>query len=132
MIHVDVVARAVVVHGGAVLLVQDLAAGYWFFPGGHVEDGETPEQALVRELREELDVGARIDADLGRLENRWTRDGVEYHETNYVFAVRIDAADPVSQEPHLAAGWHRLDDLSTVDVRPRVLADLVLTHARRR
>jgi 8-oxo-dGTP diphosphatase len=126
--HVDVVARAVVVHDGAVLLVQDLAAGYWFFPGGHVEDGETPEQALVRELREELDVGATITEHWGELENRWDR----HHETNHVFAVWIDAADPVSQEPHLAAGWHRLDDLDHTDVRPRQLADLVLTHARRR
>ena len=46
--------------------------------------------------------------------------------------VAFDAADPVSQEPHLAAGWHRLEDLDNTDVRPRQLADLVLAHARRR
>ena len=122
------VARAVVLHDGAVLLVQERAAGYWFFPGGHVEPGETPEDAVVRELREELDVGATITERWGELENRWDR----HHEINHVFAVRIDAADPVSQEPHLAAGWHRLEDLADTDVRPRQLADLVLAHARRR
>lgn len=124
----ELIARAVVVRDGAVLLVQERAAGYWFFPGGHVEAGETPEDAAVRELREELDVGATITARWGELENRW--DG--HHEINHVFAVRIDAADPVSQEPHLAAGWHRLEDLADVDVRPQKLADLVLAHARRR
>jgi 8-oxo-dGTP diphosphatase len=124
----ELVARAVVLRHGAVLLMQERAVGYWFFPGGHVEAGETPEDAVVRELREELDVGATITERWGELENRWDR----HHEINHVFAVRIDAADPVSQEAHLAAGWHRLEDLDDVDVRPRQLADLVLAHARRR
>ena len=124
----ELIARAVVVRDGAVLLMQERAVGYWFFPGGHVEAGETPEDAVVRELREELDVGATITARWGELENRW--DG--HHEINHVFAVHIDAADPVSQEPHLAAGWLDLDALKRADVRPRQLVDLVLAHARRR
>ena len=129
---VEVIARAVVLCDGVVQLVQEIAQGYWFFPGGHVEAGETPRQALVRELREELDVSATVQEHLGDLENRWSHDGVEHHEVNHVFATTIDAADPVSQEPHLAAGWIELDQLDATDVRPRVLADLVLAHARRR
>ena len=128
----EVIARAVVLRDGAVLLVQEIAQGYWFFPGGHVEAGETPRQALVRELREELDVSADVQEHLGEVENRWVDDGVEHHEVNQVFAATIDAADPVSQEPHLAAGWIRLDDLDDTDVRPRVLVDLVVAQARRR
>ena len=129
----EVIARAVVVRDGSVLLVQEVAEGYWFFPGGHVEAGETPRQALVRELREELDVAATVPEEgLGQIENRWAHDGVEHHEVNHVFVVAIDAVDPVSQEPHLAATWLRLDDLPHADVRPRVLVDLVLAEMRRR
>jgi 8-oxo-dGTP diphosphatase len=128
----EVIARAVVLRDGAVLLVQEIAQGYWFFPGGHVEAGETPRQALVRELREELDVCATVQDHLGDLENRWVHDGLEHHEVDHVFATSIDADDPVSQEPHLAAGWIELDQLDASDVRPRVLVDLVLAHARRR
>jgi 8-oxo-dGTP diphosphatase len=127
-----VIARAVVVRGDQVLLVREVAAGYWFFPGGHVEAGERPEDAVVRELREELDVGAAVEDGLGEVANSFLRDGAERHEVNHVFAVRIDTADPVSHEPHLAAGWLRLDDLASADVRPRVLVDLVVAQVRRR
>ena len=60
---VTVVAAALIREDGAILLTQRPAgksmAGLWEFPGGKLEAGETPEQALVRELKEEL--GISID-----------------------------------------------------------------------
>src|SRR3546814_18960945 len=58
-----VTAVALVDADGRVLVQQRSAhrsmAGLWEFPGGKVEDGETPEAALVRELREELGIETR-------------------------------------------------------------------------
>src|SRR5512142_2970330 len=55
-----VVAVALVDTDGRVLLAERPAgksmAGLWEFPGGKVHDGETPELALIRELKEELDI----------------------------------------------------------------------------
>jgi 8-oxo-dGTP diphosphatase len=55
-----VVAAAVIVEGARVLLTQRKAgahlAGAWEFPGGKVEEGEDPREALVRELREEIGI----------------------------------------------------------------------------
>ena len=60
---VFVVAVALIDVDGRILLAQrppgKKMAGLWEFPGGKVDVGETPETALVRELREELDIDTR-------------------------------------------------------------------------
>ncbi|MEM8609745.1 MAG: 8-oxo-dGTP diphosphatase MutT [Myxococcota bacterium] len=59
-----IVAAAVVVHDGKVLLTQRTAdqhlAGMWEFPGGKLEEGEAPEEALVRECREECGIEVAV------------------------------------------------------------------------
>lgn len=56
-------AIGIVLKGGKILVCQrkddDTFGGYWEFPGGKQEDGETLEQCLARELREELNIAAR-------------------------------------------------------------------------
>lgn len=60
------VTAAVIVKDGKILIAQrregSALAGKWEFPGGKLEPGETPEQCLARELREELGIEARIGA----------------------------------------------------------------------
>src|SRR5262245_61448320 len=60
---VTVVAVALLDADNRVLLAQrpegKHLAGYWEFPGGKLEPGETPEAALIRELKEELDIDIR-------------------------------------------------------------------------
>ncbi|MBD0427880.1 (deoxy)nucleoside triphosphate pyrophosphohydrolase [Aquisalinus flavus] len=55
-----VAACALVDRDGRILLTErpegKSMAGYWEFPGGKVEEGEIPEETLIRELREELDI----------------------------------------------------------------------------
>lgn len=61
-----VVAAALIQDDGEILLTQrpngKAMAGLWEFPGGKLEDGETPEIALVRELKEELGIAVTPDA----------------------------------------------------------------------
>ena len=63
-----VVAAAVIRRGGEYLITRRHAGvhleGYWEFPGGKCDEGETLETCLVREIREELDVDVRVGAEL--------------------------------------------------------------------
>jgi 8-oxo-dGTP diphosphatase len=64
MNHPILVSAAVIVERGKILLAQrrenDHLAGCWEFPGGKVAEDEAPDRALVRELREELDIEIRV------------------------------------------------------------------------
>ena len=84
------------------------AAGRWEFPGGKVEDGESPEDALVREIAEELGVVIVVRRWLG---------GTEPIGTAYELSVAV--ADLVTGEPepveHDQVRWLAPDELDDVD-----------------
>jgi 8-oxo-dGTP pyrophosphatase MutT (NUDIX family) len=79
------VARAVIVIGHQLLVARGPDESFCTLPGGHVEAGEEPADALVRELREEL--GREVSAlqKLIELDNIYDRDGTTIHERNHVF-----------------------------------------------
>src|SRR5262249_19173679 len=75
------VAAALIVRNSKLLVCQrrrdDSHALEWEFPGGKVEPGESPEQALVRELREELGIDATIGKELFRARHRYPGSKVD-------------------------------------------------------
>jgi len=69
------VVAGVLERDGRVLICQRKRGGQhplrWEFPGGKEEDGEEPQEALARELREELGIDARIGEEIGRYDVRY-------------------------------------------------------------
>jgi mutator protein MutT len=76
-------AIAIVTRGSHVLICQrkpdDTFGGLWEFPGGKQEDGETLEQCLARELREELNIAARPTVRLPPVEHDYPHVQIRLH-----------------------------------------------------
>lgn len=85
----------------------------WEFPGGKIEVGETPEAALVREIKEELDTEIEVGALLDTVEY----DYPQFHLSMECFICRIKAGELVLKE-HEAAQWLTEDLLYSVDWLP--------------
>lgn len=88
-------------------------AGYWEFPGGKIEKGETPEQALVREIKEELNVQISIDRFLIDVEY----DYPKFHLFMKSYICHIDDGDITLLE-HKTAIWMDIGNIKAMKWLP--------------
>ena len=65
----EICARAIIRHRGKILVCRAKKSKFYFFPGGHIEYGETATAALKRELKEELGVRLKRASIMGTVEN---------------------------------------------------------------
>jgi len=112
---IEVVA-AVIVRDGQVFATQRGYGewqGWWEFPGGKMEPGESPQEALVREIREELDA----EISVGRLLETVEWDYPKFHLTMHCFLCSL-LSDSVHLNEHEAAAWLTRDTLHSVKWLP--------------
>lgn len=115
------VVAAIIIENGKVFATQ---RGYgefkdgWEFPGGKIEPDETPEDAIVREIKEELDTEVEVQELLDTVEY----DYPTFHLSMDCFICKIISGDLVLKE-HEAAKWLRRETLDSVEWLP---ADLGL------
>lgn len=112
---IDVVA-AIIVKGTEILAMQrgyGEFEGGWEFPGGKVEQGETPEEAIVREIHEELNARISVQRFLTQVEH----DYPTFHLSMKCFICTLD--DPSFQLlEHHAAKWLDMQHIDIVDWLP--------------
>ena len=110
------VVAAIIIDSGKVFATQrgygDFKDG-WEFPGGKIDAGETPEEALVREIKEELDTEVEVKEFLDTVEY----DYPNFHLSMDCFICKIKSGDLVLKE-HEASAWLTKETLYSVDWLP--------------
>lgn len=108
------VVAAVIVHQGLVLCAKrppnNVLGDLWEFPGGKVEAGETLEEALHREIKEELGISIRIQESLMSLVHQYDTHEVQVH--TYLCAW-IDG--DLTLHVHSQSKWLSVSELETLD-----------------
>ena len=110
------VVAAIIIHENKIFATQ---RGYgefkdgWEFPGGKIEPGETPQEALAREIKEELDIEIEVKDFLETVEY----DYPEFHLSMDCFFCSIKSGELVLKE-HEAAKWLTAEKLDSVDWLP--------------
>jgi 8-oxo-dGTP diphosphatase len=112
-----IVTAAIIRKDGCVLLARrcpgEKLAGFWEFPGGKVEFGETPEESLARELLEELGIVAHVG-------KRFAESSHEYEHGSFrLIAYLVDHAEGEPRpNVHDRLDWVKIDDLASYQLLP--------------
>lgn len=112
---IEVVA-AIIIKGGKVFATQrgyGRWQGWWEFPGGKIEAGESPHEALAREIREELDAEIQVGKLLETVE--W--DYPDFHLTMHCFICSL-ISESMHLNEHEAAAWLTRETLHSVKWLP--------------
>ena len=112
---IEVVA-AIIIRNGEVFATQRGYGewhGWWEFPGGKMEKGESPQEALKREIREELDAEIEVGDLLETVE--W--DYPTFHLTMHCFVCSL-VSESLHLNEHEAAAWLSKDTLRSVKWLP--------------
>ena len=119
------VVAAVIVRDGKIFATQRGYGEYkdgWEFPGGKVESGETPQEAVVREIREELDAKIICKEFLTTVEY----DYPDFHLSMDCFLAELMKGEHIKLLEHEAAKWLSSDEFDSVDWLP---ADVEVVRA---
>ena len=101
---------------------------WWEFPGGKMEPGETPEKALVREIREELSAEISVDEFLCTVEY----DYPQFHLTMHCYICSL-LTESLHLNEHEAARWLKNNELDSVKWLPAdkiIVEQLIVTNVK--
>ena len=116
MMKIIEVVAAVIVKDGKVFATRRGYGewkGWWEFPGGKIESGECPQEALVREIREELDAEIKVAELLETVE--W--DYPDFHLRMHCFICSL-LSESMHLNEHEAAAWLTRETISSVKWLP--------------
>jgi 8-oxo-dGTP diphosphatase len=124
-----VIVTAVIERGDRRILIgqrrrDDTSPLKWEFPGGKIEEGETPEAALARELREELDATLEKCVEMGRTRHKYATSPVELEIRFYATRIKESNLTPNAFEQIAWALPRELGNYDFLAANSQIIAQL--------
>jgi len=123
---VEILVRGVILKNNKVLFCKKKNKNYYFLPGGHLEFGESIEEALSREIKEELGVKIKNSSFIGITEHLFTEEGKVYHEINIIYKIVLDKITLNSKEDHLEFFLFTKKQVKEKNILPKILKKALL------
>lgn len=127
---------AIILNDNKVLVVEMMHNGFYCLPGGHVHIGEDSGEALIREVKEEVECNVTIDKLVGIHENFFNRNNKAYHELGFYYLVKVSdhikiddyvrTENDCGQEKELNFKWINIDELNRYDIRPLFIKEKII------
>jgi ADP-ribose pyrophosphatase YjhB (NUDIX family) len=127
--HIHLIVRGLIIQGENIILCHIKGAHYFFLPGGHVENGESVETALLREFNEEMEGSEyEISSFIGACENIFLlKEDIRQHEMNIILKVVVpENIELKSKEDHLEFVSVKKDDFKNQTVFPEKIKEGII------
>jgi len=101
--NIHFIARGLLIQNENIIICKAKGNDWYFFPGGHIENGESAKNALIRELKEESNIETKEALFIGSCENIFNyNEEFSQHEVNFVFKIDIPENTTIASiENHL-------------------------------
>ncbi|PKP58053.1 DNA mismatch repair protein MutT [Candidatus Atribacteria bacterium HGW-Atribacteria-1] len=86
---------------GKILLINHRKLGIWLYPGGHIEQGETPDEAVVREVKEETGLNVKIISDKDDTLSDSKADVYALHNPYVILCEKINTINRTNEHYHI-------------------------------
>ncbi|SRR5258708_19559423 len=116
-----------------VLVQTKKQLGFWFFPGGHNELGESSPATIIREFQEELETEVVVERLIWVIENFYVESGTTFHELGFYYLISFPRHSTIYKKESLFTGanndsnllfkWHESNELMSVDLYPKYIRD---------
>jgi 8-oxo-dGTP diphosphatase len=126
----EVISRVLIKENNKILLCKSVKREYYFFPGGHVELGETSQEAAIREMKEERGSNLKDLNFIGLIENIYKEGEDTRYEINIVFEGKEENKDidTITKEDHIEFEFLTVDEIKNSDIRPVPLKEEIIKH----
>ena len=121
-------AAGIMIENGHVLLHKQVDDSYWALPGGGIELGESSEETIVREMKEELGYDVEVERTVWMAETFFEHRGDAMHEVAFYYLLKIKDLhfregpfDGLEGE-RLIYQWIPIDELENIELKPSFLS----------